>query len=359
MPPKRLIVCCDGTWNTPDEVKDGQPSPTNVSKLARAVTPVDARGVEQRVYYRKGVGTGRFDHFLGGALGWGLSRSVQDAYLYLVENYAPGDELFLFGFSRGAYTARSVVGLVRNSGLLLRRYARKLDDAYELYRDRTDSTHPRATEAALFRRSFAHEVRVACLGVWDTVGALGIPVDVPGVHLLNNRWKFHDVKLSTTVDNAFQALAVDERRKPFTPAIWEQQPGAQDVRQRLEQVWFTGVHSDVGGGYPESALSDVALSWMSNRARECGLAVDFDAAGIAVRPDGAAPVHRSMTVYYRVFGRLVRPMPLPRTDAAGRPLVTREKVIDLAARRATSPETDYRPRNLLAFLRAGGPQAKL
>ena len=359
MAPKRLVVCCDGTWNTPDEVQDGKPARTNVAKIAHAVIPVDGHGTEQRVYYRKGVGTGKLDHFVGGALGWGLSRSVQDAYMFLVENHEAGDEIFLFGFSRGAYTARSVVGLIRNSGLLRRRYARKLEDAYALYRDRSDASHPRAVEAELFRKSFGHQVRIRFIGVWDTVGALGIPVDLPGLQLFSSWWKFHDVKLSTTVDNAFQALAIDERRKPFTPAIWEQQPGAQDVGQRLEQVWFAGVHSDVGGGYPETGLSDVALTWMSNRARECGLAVDLDAARMDVRPDGFAELHRSMTLYYRVFGRLVRPIPVQRTDAEGRPIVTREKAIDLAVLRATAAGADYRPRNLLSFIRAGGPQTKM
>jgi uncharacterized protein (DUF2235 family) len=186
MAKKRLVVCCDGTWNTPDEVRDGKPCQTNVTKIARAVvTPQDTQGIEQRVYYHKGVGTSTFDHFRGGALGWGLSRNVQDAYMFLVENYDdPSDEIFLFGFSRGAYTARSVAGLLRNAGLLKREYANKLDAAYELYRDRTDATHPRSVEAELFRKSFACEVRIKCIGVWDTVGALGVPVDFPGVHLI-------------------------------------------------------------------------------------------------------------------------------------------------------------------------------
>jgi uncharacterized protein (DUF2235 family) len=279
--------------------------------------------------------------------------------MFLVDHYHVGDEIFLFGFSRGAYTVRSVVGLIRNCGLLRRRHAGKLDQAYALYRDRSDASHPRAVEAELFRRSFAREVRIRFLGVWDTVGALGIPVELPGIQLVNTRWQFHDVKLSTSVDNAFQALAIDERRKPFTPAVWEQQPGARAVSQRLEQVWFAGVHSDVGGGYPETGLSDVALTWMRNRAAECGLAVDFDAPGIAVRPDGGAPLHDSMTPYYRLLGELVRPMPIPRTDGDGAPLVTREKVIDLAALRMASSAGAYQPPNLLAFLRAGGPQTKL
>src|SRR5262245_22335415 len=184
---KRLIICCDGTWNTPDAVKDGKACRTNVAKIACGVVMSDG-GAEQRVYYDKGVGTGKFDHFRGGALGWGLSRNVQDAYMYLVENFDDlADEIFLFGFSRGAYTARSVTGLIRNSGLLKRQYAGKLAEAYELYRDRSSDTHPRSIEARLFRRSFSNEVRIKLIGVWDTVGALGIPVDFPGVNLINDR----------------------------------------------------------------------------------------------------------------------------------------------------------------------------
>jgi uncharacterized protein (DUF2235 family) len=358
MPKKRLIVCCDGTWNTPDEVRDGRPCPTNVTRLARAiVTPAGGDGVEQRVYYHKGVGTGAFDHFRGGALGWGLSRNVQDAYMFLVDNHDdPGDEIFLFGFSRGAYTARSVAGLVRNAGLLRRRNAGKLHDAYELYRDRSEATHPRSIEAELFRKSFSIEVRIKFIGVWDTVGALGVPVDFPGVHLVNDRWKFHDVKLSTYVDRAFQALALDERRKPFTPAIWQQQPLPPGVRQTLEQVWFAGVHSDVGGGYPESGLADVALGWMAKKAADAGVALDPGKLGIPPSgPDPMAPTHDSMTWYYRLFGELVRAIPVQRCDADGRPVVTNEKAASAAVDRLRDPS--YRPPNLIGFIDAGGAVA--
>ena len=172
--PKRLIVCCDGTWNKPD-----QPSPTNVTKLALYVASQDPAGIEQRVFYDKGVGTGRFDHLLGGAFGVGLSKNVQDGYRFLVANYEPGDELFFFGFSRGAYTARSIVGFIRNSGLLKREYADKLAPAYDLYRRRDDASHPDAAEAELFRKSFAYKPRVKFIGVWDTVGAFGIPLSGP------------------------------------------------------------------------------------------------------------------------------------------------------------------------------------
>lgn len=355
---KRLVVCCDGTWNTPDEVDpEGNPTPTNVTKIALAVRAADDAGVEQRVYYHKGVGTGRLDHWRGGALGWGLSRNVQDAYMFLVENYdPPDDEIFLFGFSRGAYTARSVAGLVRNSGLLRREYAGKLESAYELYRDRGDATSPTSVEAALFRKSFSREVRITFVGVWDTVGALGIPVDGPGVPLVNDRWKFHDVRLSSYVDNAFQALAIDERRKPFEPTIWERQPHA--VGQRLEQAWFAGVHSNVGGGYAEHGLSDVALAWMADKARECRLALDLGDARIALAPDAAGIVEDSMTWYYRLLGQRVRPMGAHRVDAHGAALDTCEAVAETAVTRLRT-DSAYRPDNLRAFLAAGGKVARV
>jgi hypothetical protein len=165
------------------------------------------------------------------------------------------------------------------------------------------------------------------------------------------------VQLSTAVDNAFQALAVDEHRKPFTPAIWQQQPGAAQAGQRLEQVWFAGVHSDVGGGYPQTGLSDIALAWMTARATECGLALDFDAVNIHLAPQPNGPMHDSMTWYYRMFGELVRPIPVQRCDDEGRPVVTNEKAADLAITRLQNPL--YQPPNLIAFRDAGGPQAKV
>jgi uncharacterized protein (DUF2235 family) len=129
-------------------------------------------------------------------------------------------------------------------------YARKLDDAYELYRRRDDDSHPNAVEAKLFRKSFAYadETRIRFIGVWDTVGSLGVPKIGLGIvnTLLKHRWSFHDVQLSRSVDSAYQALAIDEQRKPFAPAIWQQQPGA--IEQFLEQAWSSGVHSNVGGG---------------------------------------------------------------------------------------------------------------
>lgn len=263
---KRLVVCCDGTWNTPD-----QKCPTNVTKVALAVAGTDAVGFEQRVFYHRGVGSEVGDRIRGGAFGYGLSRNVCDTYRFLVQNYEPGDELFFFGFSRGAFTARSVTGLVRNCGILRRTEGHRIDDAYALYRSHGSATKPRGVESALFRRSYSHEPRIRFVGVWDTVGALGIPVTgLPIARWLNRRWGFHDTALSSIVDAAYQALAIDEQRGPFQPALWTQQDDAPK-HQVVQQVWFTGVHCDVGGGNPQHKLSDLPLLWMVDRAQESGL----------------------------------------------------------------------------------------
>jgi uncharacterized protein (DUF2235 family) len=309
---KRLVVCCDGTWNQPDQV-----SPTNVVKVALALRDRDRAGVVQRVFYNAGVGTGRFDRLRGGAFGFRLSTHVRECYRFLVENYEPGDELYFFGFSRGAFTARSTAGMVRNCGILRREHQNRLDDAFALYRGRDPKLHPRLTRATLFRRSFSHEPRVHFIGVWDTVGALGVPILGPRwANALNRRWQFHDTDLSTRVDLAYQALAIDEERGPFVPTLWNRQEGAGS--QVLQQVWFAGVHSDVGGGYDDPSLAELPLLWLVDRAARAGLefqdgffsgrkpdepravAEDRKMARY-IAPDGAAPLHRSRRGIYRLM----------------------------------------------------------
>lgn len=218
--PKRLIVCCDGTWNTADQAISGHPSPTNVTKLALSLAPADAAGARQCVYYHPGVGTSRRERLSGGAFGVGLSRNVLDGYRFLIDNYESGDLLYLFGFSRGAFTARSLAGLIRNSGILRRENVGRIDQAWVLYRSSADT--PRGVAATLFRRAYSFEPRIQFIGVWDTVGALGIPTFGPRwlkpiVARINHRWEFHDTKFSTRVKGAFQALAIDEQRAAFAP----------------------------------------------------------------------------------------------------------------------------------------------
>ncbi|WP_217915491.1 DUF2235 domain-containing protein [Miltoncostaea marina] len=339
---KRLVFCCDGTWSRPD-----QASPTNVTRFHAAIPLRGADGVEQVPGYGKGVGTSLGDRLRGGAFGYGLTRNVKAAYRFVVEHFEPGDEIFLVGFSRGAYTARSTAGLIRNSGVLRREHAGRLDEAYELYRSR--ERHPRGEEAQRFRDAHSHETRIRFIGVWDTVGALGIPLNgLRLIHRLNRRWQFHDTKLSTTVDRAHQALAIDEERGPFVPTMWDRQPGAGD--QVLEQVWFAGDHSDVGGGHGDRALADIALLWMADRAAAAGLTFLPDAF-TALRPGADGLVHRSR----RGFFALVRPHvrrpgrePLP---GAGDPAPGQSVASSARDRIAAG---GYGSTDLRAFLDGGG-----
>ncbi|HET6501985.1 MAG TPA: DUF2235 domain-containing protein [Amycolatopsis sp.] len=332
--PKKIVVCCDGTWSTPD-----QKAPTNVTRMAKAVLPTDAAGQEQRMFYHRGVGTNGWDRFLGGVFGYGLSQCVRDTYRYLVQNFTPGDELYFFGFSRGAYTARSTVGFIRNCGILRPEFADRVDEAYALYRDRRDQTHPTQAQATRFRATHSHETKIRFIGVWDTVGALGIPLRGIGlVNLFNRRFRFHDTALSRSVESAFQALAIDERRGPFRPAVWRKHPLADG--QRVEQMWFAGVHSDVGGGYPERQLAAITMAWMVERAREAGLALDPQ----ADEADPFGELHDSMTFPYGLLRPYVR-----RLDNAD-PL----QCLASTAFKRHEEVSGYSPGNLVEYLRADG-----
>jgi uncharacterized protein (DUF2235 family) len=330
---KRLVVCCDGTWNTAE-----QSSPTNVTKVYGALSSEDHVGTKQCKFYHPGVGVKRSERLIGGIFGFGLSRNVKDTYRFVVENFEPGDELFFFGFSRGAFTARSTAGLVRNAGILRREHADRLDEAYALYRSRT--AHPRSAEAQAFRDSYSYETRIRFIGVWDTVGALGIPLS-PGrwVNFINRRWQFHDTDLSTKVEAAFQALAIDEKRPPFSPTMWTQQPDAP-ANQQVEQVWFTGVHCDVGGGYPQRALAEITLRWLVSRARWCGLAFD-DGQLDTTAPDPMGELHESRTMLYKRLPPFVR--------AIGAKDPTHESAASGAVERHKA-DSAYSPPGLIAYL---------
>jgi uncharacterized protein (DUF2235 family) len=314
---KRLVVFCDGTWNSAD-----RPAVTNVCKLKEAVV----KSEDQLVHYEPGVGTKLGERVLGGAFGYGLSHNVRDCYAWLVENYTPGDELWFFGFSRGAFTARSLAGLVRNSGILLPEHHDMVKDAYKLYRSRKPGNAPWEESATAWRGRYSHPLpRIAFIGVWDTVGALGIPnlrFRLPGI---SKRWTFHDTTLSSYVDNAFHAVSIDERRKAFVPTLWVKQVKDDKVvepppEQTVSQVWFAGVHSDVGGGYEDPELSEIPLLWIADRARDCGLVLKPDRLtrgrdpiaaakrrdGSELAPNPSAALHNSLSLFYRAMGPLDR-----------------------------------------------------
>jgi hypothetical protein len=295
---KRLVVCCDGTWNSLLGARDAT-GLTNVARLYLSLPSTGADGVRQVVEYVPGVGTGPLERLRGGAFGFGLSRRVKQAYRFLVDRYEPGDELWFFGFSRGAFTARSTAGFVRKCSILRREHAGRLGDAYRLYRGRGPRNHPDAQRPRAFRERYGHPaMRIRFVGVWDTVGALGFPVSPWNpLRVLNAPWAFHDTTLSSWVEQARHAVAIDERRGPFRPTLWQTSDKATPMSQTLQQAWFCGVHSDVGGGIrprpgdagATAGLSQVAFAWMLREAEAAGLGVDWSLCPSPKTPDGAPP----------------------------------------------------------------------
>ena len=279
---KRLVICCDGTWQR----LDGD-SLTNVALTARAVAPRDAKGNLQIVYYSAGVGSSLSGASLWqGMTGADLDDHLLDAWLFINLNYEPGDQIFLFGFSRGAYTVRSLAGLLRKVGVLRREHVDKSRAALDLYRQREVTAD--SEEAERFRvahaiawprlaRPFTSppvDLSIRYLGVWDTVGSLGIPRLLPISIGMNAEYEFHDTALSRCVEHARHAVAIDERRAPFTPTLWNNidafnTPG---TRPRVAQQWFPGDHGGVGGG-PVRGLSNCTLMWVLEGAELAGLSV--------------------------------------------------------------------------------------
>ena len=295
---KNIIICSDGTWQSPES-----DSTTHVLRLAEGVAPVDAAGNKQVVFYDWGIGSSG-DRFTGGITGKGIDKNIQDCYRFVVHNYEPGDALYLFGFSRGAYTVRSLAGLIRNCGILRREHANRVGQAYNLYRNRGPASAPARERAAAFRRdhAVADVSRIHFIGVFDTVGALGIPAPFLGT-LGTDRYLFHDTAPSSIINHARHAVSIDENRQDFEPALWAAKAGID-----LQQVWFAGVHTDVGGGYPDCGLGDVAGQWMAREAQTCGLGLEPHLLQ-RMKPDYAGTQHNEYKGFYKAMGRRsVRPV---------------------------------------------------
>lgn len=302
---KRLIVLCDGTWNRAENMDNSKRKPTNVMKMVRSIKPLTADNTVQVTYYDEGVGNHwGLDRFLGGGLGLGLSKNVVEAYRFLLYNYEPGDAIFLFGFSRGAYTVRSLAGLIQHIGLLPKQEDFYVPEAYGLYRQRPTKGDPQEAwqhQIAAFRtRHHAQAIPIHFVGVWDTVGALGLPLNL--FNLFNRRrYMFHDSSLSPCIQHAYQALAVDEQRKTFRPTLWEH----VTTSQVLEQRWFAGVHTNVGGGYEKDGLANIPLHWLKEKATALGLEVN-EAFLAYYKPWYGDQLRNSMTWLYRLLGTHVR-----------------------------------------------------
>jgi uncharacterized protein (DUF2235 family) len=259
---KKIIFCADGTW-------DSAKSHTNVYKLYKAL--ITSAG--QMPFYDDGVGASGnpIIKLVGGAFGTGLWAKIKEGYTKIAQVYEEGDEVFVFGFSRGAYTARSLAGMIMAVGLPSQNFSDAMvDTAFDAYRDklnRADKLKPLAGDNLVIPE-------IGMVGVWDTVGALGIPSGIGGIDPL--AYGFLDTSLHPDIKNACHALAIDERRAQFPPTLWK---GPAAPGQTLEQVWFTGAHSDVGGGEPDdlpgtTALSDITLGWIMAKASAAGLNFD-------------------------------------------------------------------------------------
>ncbi|CAK7225575.1 hypothetical protein SBRCBS47491_005935 [Sporothrix bragantina] len=318
IPAKTLIVCCDGTWVNAAGSDSRGKQPTNVSRLIRALRPTTegSSPEPQIVNYHAGVGSsGQFlDASIGGTFGLGLDQDIRDMYQFLCLNYSGGDRIVLVGFSRGAFTARSVADLVASVGLLT---PAGMDRFYDIFDDYENMADPERAAAGKFicpadvlepyanqkaeawiqwenRRKTQYrawlksegytkdtflsdgkeqEILIKAVAVWDTVGCLGIPaVPVLGLQGSARQWKFTNTQISSKVENAFQALGLDEPRYDFLPSLWERLPG--NTRTHLLQVWFAGSHKNTGGGQNDQQLANLSLAWMCDQLASVGIAFD-------------------------------------------------------------------------------------
>lgn len=339
---KRIVVCSDGTWNLRDQLdkSTGKRRPTNVTKVARGVLARAPDGIDQVVYYHDGVGTGGgMDKYSGGAFGSGIENNVRNIYRFIAYNYLPGDELYLFGFSRGAFTVRTLTGFMNQVGLLQKDDDYYVPEIYACY----ESTHERGSAEwnHAFRKVKDHQPAppIRMIGVWDTVGALGAP-GVMGHFFNGKKYQYHDVGLTPQIQHAYHAMALDERRKPFIPDLWKR---PLNWAGTVEQAWFAGVHSNVGGGYPRDGLANEALHWMIEKAERLGLAFDQKYLSHFV-PCFNSTLNDSMTNAYRVLGGYERVIGTVRDSGE----CIHQSLID----RHQYAKCNYGPNNLLAYSRS-------
>ncbi len=392
---KNIVFCADGTWNGPGEPDhDDQNAPaTNVFKLFLDLAGVDEPNtsqlakeqeralknpdgsVGQVAKYLDGVGNSEnfLAKILGGGFGAGLITRIVRGYTFVSRNYQPGDRVYLIGFSRGAYTARALAGLITAKGLLPpdmadpndKEGAYRLGSAvwYAWRRERLIAQgHPLDHfEEIIFDlphflqmpppASSMVPAEIETVAVWDTVGSLGIPV-FNGQHVAIDVFQFADTALSAKVKHGRHAISIDEMRANFTPTLWDPDPA------RIVQVLFPGAHADVGGGYTtsnrESGLSDGARLWMTGELRALG--VEFAAAPTIVQaPDPTGPAHRPwLSPLWLTLPRSARTLPPG--------LGLSKSVIDrlnagLVAPDPGAPPEAYRPSNIAAYLSGLAPAA--
>jgi uncharacterized protein (DUF2235 family) len=326
---KRLALFLDGSWN---DTADN----TNVRRLYDMMATTGADGVAQMPYYSEGVGTARGQRVRGGIWGYGLDEDVRNAYRWLVRHYEHDDEIFLFGFSRGAFTARTLCGMIVRCGLLYPgaplsieqiwdRYtkSRSLHDLWLVKRAiKEPNLYPNVEISLADRRlaDHARRVPIEMIGVWDTVGAMGIPLaDFPLIG--KNEFVFHNTNPSKLMRNGFHAMAIDEHRKSFDVTMWHKfvpknpappHPNAQPD-PNIEQRWFAGAHSNIGGGIANSFMAQVPLNWIQQKA--IGLGLTFKSKVKLLGDEHLADIHQSLDFKFKLmqlgqaFDRVIAPKP--------------------------------------------------
>lgn len=285
---KNIVVFSDGTGQ-----EGGRGHNTNVYKLFNMV---EDRTSRQVAFYDRGLGTGGWRKLSGMAFGAGISQNIQECYQFIFENYQAGDQVYLFGFSRGAFTVRSLSGFINLFGILPRSRPELIRRAYKIYKIGDLARRKQQAEAFLAQHHSMY-CPIRLIGVWDTVGALGIPLKL--LDLLNPfKHKFHDTDLCPNVANGLHALAIDDRRLTFHPTLWNEH--AVREGQTVKQVWFAGVHTDVGGGYREEQLSDISLEWMLQQATAQGLRI-YPRHRVRIAPDANGFMHDSRQGIARLY----------------------------------------------------------
>jgi uncharacterized protein (DUF2235 family) len=380
---KRIVVLIDGTWD-----KKGMGADTNVAKLdsgkkiiTQAFIKANATGdIAQHVHYHDGVGSeGDFiQRLLGGAIGLGLKKIIQDVYEVIVADFVAGDEIYILGFSRGAYAARALAGLIGASGIQRQNSRDEFDIAWDHYRvapsvrqqPQTASASDRKTlnnYNALVQKQTFHDARaIKCVGVWDTVGSYGIPAGI-GLAPLARYFTlitlgFHDTSFGEHVEVGLHAVAVDEHRRPFVPTFWTIAKG-QEPKGHVEQTWFAGAHCNVGGGYPQSGLSDQALIWMIARMQAL-TDLEFDVAAVQAntKPNLAEAVVDSTKGWvidhaFPHYRTVLSPVAIAHGYFANKEDPTEEHINErvhwsVIAKRTNSAAIRYSPPNLLMNIRA-------
>lgn len=327
--PKNIVIFSDGTGQ-----EGGVGNNTNVYKLFNMVLD---RSPEQIAFYDRGLGTG-FRKLSGSIAGMGIAKNISECYRFIFDNYEAQDQIYLFGFSRGATTVRSLSSFVQHFGILPKSRPELIKKAYKIYKIGNYDKMKKAARRFI-KRHHTMWTRVKFLGVWDTVAVLGLPIK--SLDILIDRIPFlkhnyHNLRLSDAVENAYQALAIDDERKTFHPKIWDPEILSY---QKIRQVWFCGMHTDVGGGYKEQGLSDLALDWMVRQAKNHGLKM-YPNHQVVLTADSNGIMHNSRGSFFTKFYRK-KPRIWPH-ETHGVPVV-HESVVQRVRGRDNKESTPYKP----------------